>query len=231
MKIQKFQEHIGYNFKDKTVLFESITHSSYANENQSQMITFNERLEFLGDSVLGVVISEYLFKNFPKMPEGRLTKIRAKIVCEPSLAQVAKKVKLGEVLRLGRGEELTGGRERSSILADGLEALMAAIYLDGGYDCVKKFIFKFMGNIIDDSINGKILLDYKTRLQEVIQGSMKQELVYEIYDEKGPDHNKVFYVRVRLNNKVMGKGDGGNKKEAEQLAAKRALERLANEKK
>jgi ribonuclease-3 len=221
-----FEEVIKYEFEDKNLLLEALTHSSYANENPEEEINFNERLEFLGDSVLGIIISDFLFKNYPNLPEGKLTKIRAKIVCEASLAEASREIELGEFLRLGNGEELTGGRNRPSILADGFEALLAAIYLDSDLEAVERFIFRTMNHIIENSIKGKILLDYKTHLQEVVQANTCEKLDYEIYEEKGPDHNKTFYVAAKLNERILGRGRGNSKKEAEQNAAKYALERV-----
>lgn len=223
--IGNFEESIGYHFKDRKILLEALTHSSFANENKDQQLQFNERLEFLGDSVLSIVISEYIFINLPHLPEGELTKIRARIVCEASLSETARQIELGNYIRLGRGEEMTGGRKRSSILADGFEALIAAIYLDGSFAIVKAFILELMADKIENAINGEILLDYKTKLQEQIQAKTRKKLSYHIYDEKGPDHNKTFYVEVRLDNKILGKGIGSNKKEAEQEAAKTAIKK------
>ena len=221
--IETFEEIIGYKFSNKKILNEALTHSSYANENKEEALQFNERLEFLGDSVLSIVVSEYIFLKLPDLPEGELTKIRARIVCEASLSEAAREIRLGSFIKLGRGEVLTGGRERPSILADGFEAVLAAIYLDGSFARAKKFILKIMENKIDHAISGDLLLDYKTKLQERIQAKTRKKLSYHIYKEKGPDHNKTFYVEVRLDKKVLGKGKGSNKKEAEQAAAKIAM--------
>jgi len=223
--IETFEKIIGYKFKNKRILKEALTHSSYANENKEEELQFNERLEFLGDSVLSIVISEYIFLKLPDLPEGELTKIRARIVCEAALSKTAKKIQLGEFLKLGRGEELTGGRTRPSILADGFEAVLAAIYLDGSFSRIKKFILDLMEDKINNAINGEMLLDYKTKLQERIQAKTRKKLSYHIYKEKGPDHNKTFFVEVRLDKKILGKGKGSNKKEAEQAAAKIAMEK------
>ena len=222
--ISKFEETIKYTFENKSYILEALTHSSYSNENKDYK--YNERLEFLGDSVLGIVISDYLFKEEKNLPEGELTKLRANIVCEESLSDVAMKIRLGEYLLLGKGEEATGGRERISILADALEAVIAAIYLDGGMENAKKFIFDNMSDIIRDSLKGKIFRDYKTYLQEVLQSKGEQHIWYKLIDEKGPDHNKRFVMEVGINEEVLGVGEGKSKKDAEQIAAKSALKTL-----
>lgn len=219
--ISKFEEIINYTFEDKSYILEALTHSSYSNENKNYK--FNERLEFLGDSVLSIVISDYLFKKETNLPEGELTKLRANIVCEESLSEVAGQIYLGEHLLLGKGEEATGGRDRISILADALEAVIAAIYLDGGLEQASKFIFKFMEEIIENSIEGKIFRDYKTYLQEVLQSKGEQHIWYKLVEEKGPDHNKRFVMKVGINDEVLGVGEGKSKKDAEQVAAKSAL--------
>lgn len=219
--INKFEDTINYTFKNKSYILEALTHSSYSNENKDYK--FNERLEFLGDSVLSIVISDYLFKTERNLPEGELTKLRANIVCEESLSEVAGQIHLGEYLLLGKGEEATGGRERISILADALEAVIAAIYLDGGLKEASKFIFEFMAQIIDNSVEGKIFRDYKTYLQEVLQSKGEQHIWYKLVEEKGPDHNKRFVMEVGINDTVLGVGEGKSKKDAEQVAAKSAL--------
>ena len=222
--ISKFEEIINYKFKNKAYILEALTHSSYSNENKSY--AFNERLEFLGDSVLGIAVSDFLFKNETELPEGELTKLRANIVCEESLSDVAKHLNLGKHILLGRGEEATGGRDRVSILADAFEAVIAAIYLDGGIEPAKTFVLKNMEEIIEDSIKGRIFRDYKTHLQEVIQSQGESNIVYNLVEEIGPDHNKRFVMEVRLNDESLGKGEGKSKKEAEQSAAKQALRRM-----
>ena len=219
--ISKFEDTINYKFEKKSYIIEALTHSSYSNENKNYK--FNERLEFLGDSVLSIVISDYLFKKEKNLPEGELTKLRANIVCEESLSEVAGQIHLGEYLLLGKGEEATGGRDRISILADALEAIIAAIYLDGGLEEASKFIFRFMEEIIENSIEGKIFRDYKTYLQEVLQSKGEQHIWYKLIEEKGPDHNKRFVMEVGINDKVLGVGEGKSKKDAEQVAAKSAL--------
>lgn len=222
--ISKFENIISYNFKNKQYILEALTHSSYSNENKSY--AFNERLEFLGDSVLGIIISDYLFKNETELPEGELTKLRANIVCEESLSEVSKKIELGTHMLLGKGEEATGGRERVSILADAVEAVIAAIYLDGGIESARKFVLTQMDEIIQDSIKGRIFRDYKTHLQEVIQSQGEANIIYDLVEEIGPDHNKKFVMQVKLNDEVLGTGEGKSKKEAEQSAAKQALRRM-----
>ena len=221
--IELFEQKINYEFKNKEYILEALTHSSYSNENKNY--PFNERLEFLGDSVLSIVISDYLFKKETKLPEGELTKIRANIVCEESLSEVSKNIHLGKYMLLGKGEEATGGRERISILADALEAVIAAIYLDGGIKCAREFILTNMEKIINDSIKGKIFRDYKTCLQEVLQRNGENNIWYKLIEEKGPDHNKRFVMEVGINDTVLGVGEGKSKKDAEQVAAKCALDK------
>ena len=215
--ISKFEETINYTFENKSYILEALTHSSYSNENKNYK--FNERLEFLGDSVLSIIISDYLFKTEKELPEGELTKLRANIVCEESLSEVASQINLGNFLLLGKGEEATGGRERISILADALEAVIAAVYLDGGIKEARDFIFKYMQEIIENSI----FRDYKTYLQEVLQSKGEHNIWYKLIDEKGPDHNKRFVMEVGINDTVLGVGEGKSKKDAEQVAAKAAL--------
>ena len=221
--IELFEQKINYEFKNKEYILEALTHSSYSNENKNY--PFNERLEFLGDSVLSIVISDYLFKKETKLPEGELTKIRANIVCEESLSEVSKNIHLGKYMLLGKGEEATGGRERISIHADALEAVIAAIYLDGGMECAREFILTNMEKIINDSIKGKIFRDYKTCLQEVLQSNGENNIWYKLIEEKGPDHNKRFVMEVGINDTVLGVGEGKSKKDAEQVAAKCALDK------
>ena len=221
--IELFEQKINYEFKNKEYILEALTHSSYSNENKNY--PFNERLEFLGDSVLSIVISDYLFKKETKLPEGELTKIRANIVCEESLSEVSKNIHLGKYMLLGKGEEATGGRERISILADALEAVIAAIYLDGGIKCAREFILTNMEKIINDSIKGKIFRDYKTCLQEVLQSNGENNIWYKLIEEKGPDHIKRFVMEVGINDTVLGVGEGKSKKDAEQVAAKCALDK------
>ena len=219
--IQQLQETIHYQFRNPVFLEVALTHSSYANEVKHQ-IKYNERQEFLGDAVLSIIVSDYLFNNYT-VPEGELTKLRAAIVCEKSLDVMANKIGLGQYLRLGHGEELTGGRTRPSIIADAFEALIAAIYLDSGIESARKFVLPFVTEMLEheDSLSFK---DYKTILQEIIQQNPVEKLVYKLVGEKGPDHDKRFLVDVMLNSNVIGRGEGRSKKNAEQMAAKEALE-------
>lgn len=221
--LKKLQEKIGYQFRDDSLLQLALTHSSYANEIRDRKAEYNERLEFLGDSVLGVIISEYVYLNNKDFKEGELTKMRSKIVCEPTLAECAREIDLGEYMLFGKGEELTGGRTRRSILADAFEALIAAMYLDSGFDVVKPIIFKLMNDKIKMAEAGLIVDDYKTHLQEIIQIKKENKIKYELIGEKGPDHSKTFQTAVKLNNIVIGSGEGRSKKESEQEAAKMAL--------
>lgn len=220
----ELEKIIDYSFKNKRLLETALTHSSYANENKIDY--YNERLEFLGDSVLGIVVSDHLFVNNPNLPEGKLTKTRARIVCEASLDKTSRSIGLGDYLFLGKGEELTGGRSRTSILADAFEALIAAIYLDSGFEQARYFILCRMKSIIDEAVNDKLFIDYKTHLQELIQRRSSGRLNYQIYREEGPDHAKIFFSRVTVNGTEIGNGKGNNKKEAEQEAAQMALAEL-----
>ena len=217
------QNKIGYQFKNPALLNEALTHSSYANEHKSQHIKYNERLEFLGDSVLSIVVSDYIYKNCPELPEGELTKLRASLVCEKSLYEFAKKIDLGKYLILSKGERNNGGADRPSILSDAFEALIAAIYIDGGITPASKHILNFVIPAIKNSKKKKIN-DYKTTLQEIIQKNPGEKLEYVLVKESGPDHNKHFVVEAHLNSNVIGKGGGRSKKEAEQQAAREALE-------
>jgi len=221
-QLDGLQEKLGYCFKDPALLKAALTHSSYANENKKDGILSNERLEFLGDSVLGMTVAELIYKGMPDMPEGQMTRLRAELVCEKSLAALAAGFGLGESLLLGRGEEKGGGRKRVSILADTVEAILAAIYIDGGFRSAAKFIKKHLATKMDMLNTGST--DYKTTLQEIIQEKPGQTLSYHIVGESGPDHMKSFTVEVRLNGKGIGRGSGKSKKLAEQTAAKSALE-------
>ena len=220
--MESFQKNINYNFKNIKLLTTALTHSSYANEMKNGM-RCNERLEFLGDAVLSIVVSDYIFKNCPNKPEGDLTKLRASLVCEKSLAVYAKNAKIGDFILLSKGERNSGGAKRASILSDAFEALIAAIYLDGGMECARKFILSF---VVPDIANPKPknFKDYKTSLQEIVQKNPEEHLEYVLVGESGPDHNKHFVVEVHLNSNVIGKGGGKSKKEAEQQAAREALE-------
>lgn len=225
-KIIKFEKIIEYSFKKKDYLVLALSHSSYANEDRKESLKSNERLEFLGDALLNVVISEKLFNDYESLAEGELTKIRANIVCESSLAKCAQKICIGDYLLLGKGEESSGGRKRVSILSDACEALFGAIYCDSGMKEVKKFILNQMNDIIVQSVSGNIFYDYKSQLQESVQKRSETLIEYETIDEKGPDHNKMFTVRVKVNENVLGIGNGKTKKEAEMNAAKLALENI-----
>lgn len=218
--MKKLEEKIEYTFKDKCLLTQALTHSSYANEKQGG-IKCNERLEFLGDAVISIVSAQYLYEAFPDMPEGDLSKLRSSLVCTRSLSDFARQIDLGSYMLLGKGELNTGGRDRDSILEDAFEALTAAIYLDGGMECAKKHVLRFLAKAVNTHhINFK---DYKTTLQEVIQKNPDQSITYVVSGESGPDHNKRFEVEVHLNSNVIGRGVGKSKKQAEQEAAKEAL--------
>ena len=221
ISFSELEKKIGYCFKNQDFIYEALSHSSYANEKKKQRKS-NERLEFLGDSILSLVVSQYLFEHYPDLPEGKLTKIRAALVCEKSLHRFALKINLGDYLLLGKGEVHTGGRERPSILADAFEAVIAAIYLDGGLESAREHILHFIPNNIPEK-HSILFGDYKTALQEVIQKNPEEKVDYQLIEESGPDHNKTFVVEVYLNSNVIGKGIGKSKKEAEQMAAKEAL--------
>ncbi len=226
-KIADFEEKIKYTFKNKDFIIEALSHSSYANE-KKKLRNSNERLEFLGDSVLSIVVSQYLFEHFTHLPEGELTKIRASLVCEKSLYDFAKKIDLGQHLFLGKGEENTGGRQRVSILADAFEAVIAAVFLDGGLEAAKTHILRFIPKDIENR-KSVSFSDHKTILQEIIQKNPEEKIEYKLVGQSGPDHNKAFKVQVYLNSNVIGTGIGKSKKEAEQMAAKEALELMGYE--
>lgn len=223
-RIKEFENIIAYKFKDKGLISTALTHSSYANEHKRLSLPHNERMEFLGDAVLELVSSDILFRKYPDMPEGKLTRLRASLVCEPTLALDAKDISLGKYLLLGKGEEATGGRGRDSVTSDALEAVIGAIYLDGGIDRAYEFIEKFVMNDIE---NKKLFRDSKTHLQEIIDAAGQSDVLsYEIINEQGPDHNKIYEANVLLNQKVIGNGSGRTKKAAEQQAAYNALKTL-----
>ncbi len=224
MNFTEFEEKIGYSFKDKSLLELALTHSSYANENKLKKN--NERFEFLGDSVLGFVTAEYLFTEFKNRPEGEMTKLRAAVVCEKSLFKFAEQINLGKYILLGRGEDSTGGRNRPSVVSDAFEAVVAAIYLDGGMEAAKPYILGFIKEAVKRETSFK---DNKSLLQEYIQRVKGNTLAYEEVGEEGPDHDKTFVFRVKLNGEVIGEGKGRSKKEAEQNAAGIALEKIQNE--
>ena len=222
--MKTLEEKLGYTFHDRALLENALTHSSYANENRSKGLQSNERLEFLGDSVLGMVVADFLFRTNPDLPEGELTRIRANLVCEGSLVVVARELDLGKYLLLGHGEDAGGGRKRPSILADAVEAVLAAVYLDGGIGSARKIIQKF---ILSREVAGLTKpRDYKTALQELVQRESGQVLAYQLVGEEGPDHDKRFFVEVDLNGTPVGSGQGRSKKEAEQMAAKAAIGKL-----
>ncbi len=218
--MKNVEDRIGYKFKNKNLLENALTHSSYANECNKAS---NERLEFLGDSVLSIIISDYIFRRLPDVAEGWLSKYRATLVCEQSLYDVAKKISLSRFILLGKGEEMTGGRERPSIVSDAFEAVLAAIYLDGGMEIARKWVIDLMRDSIDDVIMGHRYTDYKTMLQEALQKGTKGKVTYRTISESGQDHNKVFEVQVLVDNVPKNKGTGHSKKEAEQNAAHMAL--------
>ena len=216
----EFQEVIGYQFQTPGLLSQALTHSSYANEKHMKKGSDNERLEFLGDAVLEIVSSEFLYHKYPQLPEGELTKLRASLVCEPTLAFCTEPLHLGDYLQLGKGEDMTGGRKRKSILSDALEAVIGAIYLDGGFASAKEFVLNF---ILNDIEHKQLFYDSKTILQEIVQENGTQPVEYILVKEEGPDHNKNFTVEARVNGKVMGQGSGHTKKAAEQAAAYQAI--------
>lgn len=218
--MKELQKRIGYTFRDENLLQQALTHSSYANEHGSNRMTCNERLEFLGDAVLELASSEYLFRHYPERPEGELTKLRASIVCESALADVAESLNLPASIRLGKGEEATGGRERPSIVSDALEAVIGAIYLDGGFANAKEFVWHC---IMDDIDKRKLFYDSKTILQELVQEKNLGEVKYELLYTEGPDHARVFTSGVFIAGTQTGTGSGRNKKMAEQVAAYQAI--------
>ncbi|MCI8594175.1 MAG: ribonuclease III [Oscillospiraceae bacterium] len=222
--MKELETRLNYTFRDRTLLENALTHSSYANEHREEGMPSNERLEFLGDSVLGMVTADYLYRTHPDLPEGELTRIRAALVCEASLHRVAEELELGRCLRLGRGENAGGGRQRPSILADAVEAVLAAVYLDGGIGSARKIISRFILEREEEEVDAG--RDYKTALQELVQRESGQSLSYRPVREEGPDHAKVFTVAVELNGKQVGEGSGRSKKLAEQAAAKSAIAKL-----
>lgn len=222
--IKDLENAIGYRFQNITLLQNALAHSSFANERWHDSLKSNERLEFLGDSILGMVVAEFLYRNYPDRPEGELTRMRADMVCETSLAKVANQIGLGEHLLLGHGEEQGGGRARVSILADAVESVIAASFLDGGMEPARRFIARFiLCNVPEQRLRNA---DYKTALQELVQQKKNQVITYELTGESGPDHDKHFVVRVLLNGTPIGTGEGTSKKRAEQDAACNALEKM-----
>ena len=222
--LTKLEQGLGYTFRNKALLENALTHSSYANENRERHLPDNERLEFLGDSILGFVVAEYLYRNFPDKPEGELTRIRADLVCERNLAEAAATVELGSYLLLGHGEEQGGGRKRDSIVSDAMESVIAASFMDGGFAAAKEIIDRL---ILSNIPKGRPRnFDYKTAFQELVQRKKDQQIHYELTGESGPDHDKHFEVEVLLNGKAVGHGVGSSKKRAEQAAAQAAIEAL-----
>ena len=222
--IKDLENAIGYRFQNIQLLQNALTHSSYANERWHNSLLSNERLEFLGDSVLGMLVAEYLFRNFSDRPEGELTRMRADMVCEQTLAAAANKIGIGSHLLLGHGEEQGGGRSRNSILADAMESVIAACFLDGGIEAALKVVRQFI--LVEVPVKRLHNVDYKTKLQELVQQKKNQQLTYALVGESGPDHDKHFEVEVSLNGKVVGSGSGSSKKRAEQSAAASAVENL-----
>ncbi|SHE53691.1 RNAse III [Desulfofundulus australicus DSM 11792] len=225
-KIKILKERLGFNWQNEDLLHLALTHSSYAYEKNCRGQENNQRLEFLGDAVLELVVSDYLYRTYPGHTEGELTRLRAAIVCEPSLARIARNLELGFSLYMGRGEERSGGRERPSILADAFEALLGAIYLDQGLEVARKVALKFLEPVINDVLEGRMERDYKTELQEILQEEGVVDINYTILHEEGPDHHKTFTAAVYFQGREMGRGQGRSKKEAEQQAACQALARL-----
>ena len=227
--IKDLENAIGYRFRNIQLLQNALTHSSYANERWHNSLLSNERLEFLGDSILGMLVAEYLYRNFPDRPEGELTRMRADMVCEQTLAAAANKIGIGEHLLLGHGEERFGGRSRNSILADAMESVIAACFLDGGIQAALKVVQQFI--LVEVPVTKLHNVDYKTQLQELVQQKKNQVLSYALVSESGPDHDKKFDVEVSLNGTVVGSGSGSSKKRAEQSAAASAIEKLFPNKK
>ncbi|MBM7613627.1 ribonuclease III [Alkaliphilus hydrothermalis] len=225
-KLNAFQKKIGYRFNDVNLMMEALTHSSYANESKNKKHPYNERLEFLGDSVLSIIISDYIFHKYTHLPEGELTKVRANVVCEASLATGANKVGLGEFIMLGKGEDISGGRRRASILADAFEATIGAIYIDGGLEMARRFVLDNLEDLIELAGNGELFKDYKTHLQELLQSKTTDKIFYKVINEIGPDHDKTFEVEVWAGNQMLGTGEGKSKKEAEQNAAQVAFKKV-----
>lgn len=220
----EFEQVIGVSFRDAALLETALTHSSYANQHRN--MRYNEKLEFMGDAVLQVIVTEYLYRNLKDKKEGELTKIRALVVCEASLHQVANTLDLGRFIRMSKGEELTGGRQRPSLLADAVEAVIAAVYLDQGMETARAFVERHFVPLVESALNNQIVLDYKTNLQEILQENGEIDIRYEMERYEGPPHRRKFFSRVVIDEITMGRGEGYSKKESEQLAAKDALEKF-----
>ena len=225
MNNEKFETIIEYSFKNKELLNKALTHSSFCRENEMDSVQSNERLEFLGDAFLDAIAGTELYRRMPNVNEGTLTKTRALVVCEKSLAEVGTRLGIGEFLNMGNGEERCGGRHRESIVADAMEAVIGAIFLDSDYESVKEFVLKEFSTVIDDALAGKLFADYKTQIQEILQSKKSVPKIEYILDkEEGPDHDKTFFVHLVCDGKKLGSGTGKSKKEAEQNAAKASLE-------
>lgn len=224
--LTKLEQTIGYHFENKDYLKQAMMHSSYSNEHHMDKLKNNERLEFLGDAVLEIVTSEFLFQHYKEKPEGELTRMRASMVCEPTLAFCTREIELGKYLLLGKGEDLSGGRERASIISDAMEALIGAIYLDGGFQRAKEFIYHF---ILNDIEHKQLFYDSKTILQEIVQSQYTETLRYELVKEEGPDHDKHYEVNALIGKEVIGSGKGRTKKAAEQEAAYQGILKLKRE--
>ena len=226
-RILELEKRIGYRFENPNLLRQALMHTSFSNEHHLGKLENNERLEFLGDAVLELVSSDYLFHNYTNYPEGKLTRLRASLVCEQTLALCAREIPLGDYLYLGKGEDATGGRDRDSIVSDAMEAVIGAIFLDGGLECARAYILRF---ILNDIENKQLFYDSKTILQEMIQGVHSEKLSYELISEEGPDHDKKFSTKVMVGNKELGRGEGRTKKASEQQAAYRAILKLKGNK-
>ncbi|TDT61607.1 ribonuclease III [Fonticella tunisiensis] len=228
-QLLKFQERLGINFENLYILNTALTHSSYAHQYNLKYNDHNERLEFLGDSVLSVIVSEYLYRKYKNKQEGKLSRIRAGVVCEGSLAEVARKLEINKYILIGKGEELSGGRDKDSLLADACEAIIAAIYLDKGLEAARNFVLKYLTDKIDVIVKDHNYNDYKSKLQEYVQRNLLSTIEYKVVSESGPAHDRTFHIDVYLDNKCFGKGTGKSKKEAEQRAAREALNKLGVE--
>lgn len=222
-RVEHLKKRLGFAWRDENLLYQALTHSSFTYENRQAGVINNQRLEFLGDAVLELAVSDHLYRQFPDWDEGELTKMRAAVVCEPSLVRVARELELGFCLNMGKGEERSGGRERPSILADAFEALLGAVYLDQGLDVAVRLVLQYLKPVLKDVLEGRLDRDYKTELQEIVQQHGGEQVQYVILKEEGPDHHKIFTAGVFYKETLVGKGTGCSKKDAEQQAAKAAL--------